>query len=102
MRSNVSFIPKVPKEIYLYAKRILKSRFRLGEKIVSKNAFCSYWYARDILKGRFELGEGAISENALYSYWYAVDVIKGRFKLGEKIILNSVWADPYRKFLNEN
>ena len=38
------------KDCYDYAINILKGRFELGEKAISKDADCSYLYARDILK----------------------------------------------------
>lgn len=96
-------IPKLEKMIatdarhsYLYAKYIVKGRFKLGEKKIATDVYYSYWYAKDVIKGRFELGEPIIATNTYYSYRYAFTVIKGRFELGEKLILNSVFAKDYR------
>ena len=74
---------------YLYARDVLKSRFKLGEEAISRYARCSYSYARGVLKSRFELGEEAISKDAYYSYDYAKKVLKSRFELGEEAISES-------------
>ena len=56
------------------------------EKDALKSAEYSYVYARDILKGRFKKGEDAIIKSACYSYRQARYVLKRRFERGEDTI----------------
>ncbi len=62
--------------------------------IIGNGEACN-WYASNILKSRFELGEKAISKSGHESYYYAVDTIKERFLLGEKSIKESTYWDMY-------
>ena len=64
------------KDCYDYVRDVLKGRFELGEKAISKDTYYSYYYAYEILKDRFELGEETISKDADFSYHYALNVLK--------------------------
>lgn len=75
-----------PAAAVLYAREVLKGRFKRAEHAISTSASLSYNYARFILKGRFERGERAIATDSGCAYAYAADVIRGRWRLGEPII----------------
>lgn len=82
---------------------------RLGlenEQLVSMDMCYSYLYARWVLKGRFKLGEGLISTDGFYSYIYANTVLHRRFELGEKSIMfssknNSLLSSPLSCYIND-
>lgn len=54
--------------------------------LYANQASASLYYAQKTLKSRFELGEPIISLFPKYSFFYAEKVIGGRFELGEKAI----------------
>lgn len=86
---------------YMYAKHILKSPFRLGEKAISCNCPYAYLYAKDVLKGRFLEGEKAIASTALHARIYAMHILHDRFPLGELAIINSQHKELYLRFLRK-
>lgn len=79
---------------YYYAQTVLFDRFKLGEPAIAKDAFFSYSYACNVIGRRFELGEEAISKSSEYSYLYAANVLKHRFPIGEKAIATNA-EDSY-------
>lgn len=72
---------------FLYARDVLKGRFKLGEISIATCRSHSYNYAVEVIKCRFELGENAISTDCNLSYNYAKLILKGRFELGEAAML---------------
>lgn len=61
----------------MYAKEIIKGKFKLGEEIISKDWFYSWFYswcyAKNVLKSRFRLGEKVITKTGNFNYDYALD-----------------------------
>ena len=74
---------KSAKNAFFYSRDILKSRFEIGEFVISKDAQCSYRYAMDILNGRFNWGTGS-NANVIYMHvMYLTDVLN----LANKLLL---------------
>jgi hypothetical protein len=70
---------------YHYAQRILKKRWKEGEKCVLKVPRIAYLYARNIIKGRWIEAEDVIADDEYASYYYAKYILKkGRFEKFEK------------------
>ena len=86
LKKREGAVAKSAEYSYLYAVKVLKTRFEAGEKAMATDAWVSYRYAREVLKKRFEAGGKAVATNAEYAYWYARDVLKNRFEAGEKAI----------------
>ena len=71
----------------LYAERVLKGPFKLGEPAIAKDAEWSYLYANYALgKQPFPLGEPAIAKDQDFSYEYTYKVLKKDFYLDGKLI----------------
>lgn len=68
---------------YLYALKVLKGRFKKGEKSIAANPEVAVKYARFILKSRFKDAESGISSDPELCYQYFKHVI--RDKLPEKM-----------------
>lgn len=84
-----------------YANVVIRGKFSLGEKAISKTADTAYYYAKHILNGLFPLGEPAIATNAYYSYNYAKYILKGSFPLGEPVIEQDLkYSYCYKQFIN--
>ena len=83
---------------YQKAKQLNQRDLEL-ETIISMHAQTSYVYAKDIIKDRFILGEKTISKDIHYSLLYAQHVIKGPFHLCHPIIFNSSYKKDYILFL---
>ena len=71
------------KDAYLYAKYVVKGRFKKGEDAISMDHVYAYLYAKYAVKGRFKKGEDAISMDPYYTYWYARNVLR-KIKLTDK------------------
>ncbi len=87
---------------YLYAKDVIKGRWKQAEPVISQNAQCSYYYAKDVIEGRWELAEPAISKNAHHSCRYAKFVIKGKlpdFMHNAVLLSNHESAKEYVRFI---
>lgn len=70
---------------YYYAQRILKKRWREGEKVILEHSpRFAYLYAKNIIKGRWIEAEPAIAKDEYASYYYSKFVLKGRFPEFEK------------------
>jgi hypothetical protein len=82
LKKREQYIATSARYSYLYAEKILKGPFKLGETAISENAQTSYLYAKHVLKGPFKAGEHAISENAHTSNRYAKVILEGPFKAG--------------------
>ena len=52
-------------------------------------------YARDIVKGRWKNSEESISKSQIYSLRYAECVLKDRFPEGERLIMKWRNIEPY-------
>jgi hypothetical protein len=80
---------------YLYAKNIIKGKFKLGEKIITDHDIkiddvrYAYEYARDIIKGVWPEGEFNIARRAETAFLYAKNILKDKFPAGEKAISNN-------------
>lgn len=85
---------------YHYVSCTLRSRFELGEEMISNCPLYSYFYARYITKCRFIIGEKAISESGYKSYMYALYVLRERFLLGEEMIKQSEYCKDYEEHFN--
>ena len=71
----------------LYAERVLKGPFKLGEPAIAKDAEWSYLYANYALgKQPFPLGEPAIATDTDFSFEYTHKVLKKDFYLDGKLI----------------
>ncbi len=68
---------------YHYAQRILKKRWKEGEKTILRNAKFAYLYAKNIIKGRWIEAEPVIAECEYSSYYYSKFVLKKRFPMFE-------------------
>ena len=86
---------------YLYATRVLRGRFKLGEPAIAKDCYYAAEYAVVILKGPFYDAEAAIATNAEESTKYAKYALKGRFEEGEPAIEEDpYYKNDYEKFLD--
>lgn len=71
---------------YMYAKDVLKGRFKLGENQIAKSSVYVYLYARHVIKGRWPEGEPKLMKDPYWALWYAIDVIKNRWPEAEPAI----------------
>lgn len=116
------FILKHPKQAYLYAKQILKRRWKKAENTILLGSDASharaeymYLYAKNVLKRRWKEAEKILiktAEEAVGYYWsndardklalYAKNVIKGRWKEAESFIAKSNTIEIYLSVLDDN
>lgn len=89
LKKRERYIAAAAEYSYLYARKVLKKTFPLGEDAISKDAHFAYHYAKDILRGPFPAGEEAISKDAYFALKYATDIVKGAFPAGEAAIIRS-------------
>jgi hypothetical protein len=61
---------------YLYALKVLKGRFRKGEKSIAMNPDVAVRYARFVVRGRFQIAENLISSNPELCYMYFKHVVR--------------------------
>ena len=73
----------------LYARDVIKGRWKEGEKIILKNPDDAMHYARDVIKGRWKEGEKIIMTNPSDAKSYAIHIIKGRWPEAEDVIAQS-------------
>jgi hypothetical protein len=85
-KSWESIVFNSPQYACLWAKDILKTRWKEAEPVISQSPWYSYIYAHDVLKDRFLLGEKSILTDPLIAYSYAYSVIKNRWEEAEPII----------------
>jgi hypothetical protein len=87
---------------YLYAKNIIKNKWKRGEKAISQNVQFSFRYAKEVLKKRFLLGEEKISESPEYCFYYAEQVINKKLptKMHNKMIAYAI-EDPKNYYINK-
>ena len=71
--------------------RELKKR----EAVFTKDPKYAFLYAKHVLKGRFRAGEAALAKDPWYAWLYAHGVLKKRFPAGEITIAGSSYAEPY-------
>lgn len=67
-----------PQVAYLYSLKVVRGRFKMGERAISKSPEWAVKYARFVLKGRFLRAERAISSESRWAYEYATRVLRGR------------------------
>lgn len=86
---------------YLYARFILRDRFRLGEKVISSNPINAARYAIHVIGRKFPEGEEAIATHPNAAFEYASYALSARFPEGEKAISSNVdlWKVYSRRFL---
>lgn len=77
-----------PKLCYNYACRINNAVPRC-EAVLAKSAEYACLYANKVLKGRFILGEDTIAKDAIWSIRYGILVLGERFKKGEAAIVQA-------------
>jgi hypothetical protein len=94
-------IPKLERLILLshaatvmYARDVLKSRWKDAEDFIGTDGKASYVYAKEVIKGRWTHGEKAVLSNPWMCCLYAEEVIKGRWKEAERIILACPYSEP--------
>ena len=88
---------------YLYATRVLRGRFKLGEPAIAKDCYYAAEYAVVILKGPFPAAEKEIATSAEESTKYAKYALKGRFEEGEPVIEEDpYYKNDYETFLDKN
>ena len=95
-KSWESIILKSPQYAYLWAKDILKTRWKEAEPIIASHPQSAFYYARQVLNDRFIEGEEAIAQDVDNAFFYARDILKSRFKKAEeKIIQNKKILKEY-------
>ena len=67
------------------------------ETLISKDPYYSLLYAKNILKDRFKIAEYTIAKFPRYAYRYAKSVLRGRFKIAEKNIRKSSFSFEYQR-----
>jgi len=87
---------------------LIKKRFKLGEKAISKSPQASVLYAKYFLQGRFKAGEKYIAEYPYYTCAYIAEVLKGKQELSadmHRIMLKNgvsendiYWVKEYFKY----
>jgi hypothetical protein len=88
-----------PKDAYKKCKNENRKILEL-EYIIAKEASYAYLYAFRVIRNRFYIGEKKISEDAEISYFYARDVVKNVFPISHGTIFYSDWKEKYLLFLN--
>jgi hypothetical protein len=67
-----------------YARKIVKGRWKKGEKYIKQSSYYSYLYAKTVIKGRWIEAEKYIKNDCRAAYLYARYVLKNRFIEAEK------------------
>ncbi len=80
-----------PHYAYVYARDVIKGRWKEAEEYIKTDPYWAFRYARDVIKGRWKEAEEYIKTNPQSAYFYARDVIKGRWPEAEDYIKK----DPY-------
>lgn len=89
-----------PYSAFKFAEKILKGRWRAGERAILKNSTATYFYVRTVLKKRWIESESVLAQDPVYAYWYASAVLKSRFKTAEyKIFEDPVMLVSYAKLI---
>ena len=89
-----------PKEIWLYARDVIKGRWLGGEQAIIQCTDPRYYYAPEyaysyalqVIKGRWPEAEPMIMQDSYWAYSYARNVIKGRWPEAESAI-TPYWKD---------
>lgn len=85
---------------YLYALRILRGPFELGEEAISKSPEWAVRYARFIIKKRFPRAERQISRHPELCYSYYKHVIKKKLpKKMHNAMLKMGFREPHNYFV---
>jgi len=92
---------------YFYALRVLRGRFKKGERSISENPIWAVKYARFVLRTRFAMAEEKIARDSGCSYEYFRHVMKGK-KLPEEmhrsmVLMSFEFPDDYhiKKYFSE-
>lgn len=89
---------------YHYAQRVLKKRWKAGEKCILQEPRIAYLYAKNVIKGRWPEAESIIAEDEHSAYYYSKFLLKKkRFVLFEqKLVANklkSKWRHEHYLYL---
>jgi len=89
---------------YHYAQRVLKKRWKAGEKCILQEPRIAYLYAKNVIKGRWLEAEDIIADDEHSSYYYSKFILKKkRFVLFEKKLaankLKSRWRHEHYLYL---
>ena len=87
-----------PTSTLLYAKNVIKGRWKEGEKIIMTNPSDAKSYAIYIIKGRWPEAENVIAQCGHAAMRYAALVIKGRWPEAEPYIMKN----PHQSRLYKN
>ena len=70
-QSQLEQIASNPQTAYYFAKEVVKGKWELGEKAISKTPRTAFYYALVCLRGPFELGKYTIEQSHQFKYRYA-------------------------------
>jgi len=99
-RDNKKAFTRTPEDALNYVK-LFTSRFPEGEDAIFTSPKHTFEYLDLIWEQDMDFTEfeNALKDSPEYAYRYAAYFIGGRFPKGEEAILNSEYAEKYRKFM---